>query len=105
MNKLNKKIKKNGGMSYIELIVVLSIFSAMTSIVLFNYGDFQAKVDIKNLASDIALKVVEAQKMSLSGQFPPQPQYGAIGDPAAWKPSYGVSFDLTTPTQFIYFVD
>jgi len=23
MNKLNKKIKKNGGMSYIELIVVL----------------------------------------------------------------------------------
>src|SRR3989339_2191712 len=102
MNKLNKKIKKNGGMSYIELIVVLSIFSAMTSIVLFNYGDFQARVDIKNLASDIALKVVEAQKMSLSGQSPPQEQYNLIASPSTWKPSYGVSFDLTSPTQFVY---
>ena len=28
---------------------------------MFDYGGFQAKVDIKNLASDIALKIFEAQ--------------------------------------------
>ena len=59
----------NRGMTYVELIVVLSIFSIMTSVVLFNYGAFQAKVDIKNLASDIALKIVEAQKSALSGKL------------------------------------
>ncbi len=87
------------GMTYIELIVVLSIFSVMSSVVLFNYGEFQAKVDLKNLASDIALKVVEAQNASLSGKLPVQ-SFGAN-----WKPSYGIYLNITTPTQFIYFVD
>ena len=86
------------GMTYVELIVVLSIFSVITSVVLFNYGDFQAKVDIKNLASDIALKVVEAQKSSLSGQW-------NLNAPIDWKPSYGVYFDADTPTEFIYFAN
>src|SRR3989344_5223795 len=118
MKKLDKKYKKirfqkgmthsklfqghpeySRGMSYVELIVVLSIFSAMTSVVLFNYGLFQGKVDVKNLASDIALKIVEAQKSSLSGTLPVQ-----ITAPT-WKPSYGVYFDITTPKQFTYFVD
>ena len=98
------------GMTYVELIVVLSIFSVMTSVVLFNYGTFQAKVDIKNLASDIALKIVEAQKSALSGLLPTQ-------DPEAspWKPAYGVYFnpsssvddtdDIPFNKKFIYFTD
>ena len=89
--------KKNKGMSYVELIVVLSIFSVMTSVVLFNYGEFQAKVDIKNLASDIALKVVEAQKAALSGKLSTQD--------FAPKPSYGVYFNISPSTSFIYFAD
>lgn len=96
-NKLNK------GMSYIELIVVLSIFAALSSVVLFNYGDFQARIDIKNLASDIALQVVQAQNSSLSGLLPTSGGYVAN-----WKPAYGVYFDITTlakQKQFIYFVD
>jgi len=93
------KFKTNRGMSYVELIVVLSIFSVMSSVVIFNYKEFQGKVDIKNLASDIALKVVEAQNASLSGKLPVQ------SFSANWKPSYGVYLDITTPTQFIYFVD
>ncbi len=93
--------KLNRGMTYVELIVVLSIFAVMSSIVIFSYGDFQAKVDIKNLASDIALKIVEAQKSALSGKLPVSP-------PANWKPSYGVYFNTSTSTlqkQFIYFAD
>lgn len=88
-------------MTYVELIVVLSIFAILSSVAIYNYGDFQANVDIKNLASDIALKIVEAQKSSLSGLLPPV-GYNPID---SWKPSYGVSFDTATPTQFIYFVD
>ena len=95
---ISNGIKKNRGMSYIELIVVLSIFSVMTSVILFNYGEFQEKVDIKNLASDIALKVVEAQKSSLSGKL-----NSSAG--SSWKPAYGVYFDISSPKQFIYFVD
>src|SRR3989344_4815832 len=91
MKKSNKIIKQNRGMSYVELIVVLSIFSVMTSVVLFNYGSFQAKVDIKNLASDIALKVVEAQKSSLSGKLLPPTHIPP--NPNTWKPSYGLFFD------------
>jgi len=99
MFKVNKKIKKNKGMTYVELIVVLSIFGIMSSIVLFNYNKFQAKVDIKNLANDIALKIVQAQKDAMSGKIPVQ----TIGD--SWRPSYGVYFDLSYPKSFIYFAD
>lgn len=92
------------GMTYIELIVVLSIFSVMTSVVLFNYGGFQAKVDIKNLASDIALKIVEAQKSSLSGNLPPIAQQGQIT--STWKPSYGIFLDRNYDNKsFVYFTD
>lgn len=98
--KIFKRAKMNKGMTYVELIVVLSIFAIMSSIAIFSYGDFQANVDIKNLTSDIALQIVQAQKASLSGDIPPG------GAPSiVWKPSYGVYFDLTKPNQFIYFVD
>ncbi len=96
--KESKRIKKNRGMTYVELIVVLSIFAVMSSIVLFNYGEFQAKVDIKNLASDIALKIVEAQKSALSGNSPNL--FSGL-----MKPSYGVYFDTADPIHFIYFAD
>ena len=93
-------------MTYVELIVVLSIFSVMTSVVLFNYGEFQAKVDIKNLASDIALKIVEAQKSSLSGKLPPLAQQALIVSPSTWKPSYGLFINQVSDNKsFFYFTD
>ncbi len=90
-------------MTYVELIVVMSIFGVMSSIVLFNYGKFQANVDIRNLSNEIAIKIVEAQKSALSGKIVSQ----ALSL-TSWKPSYGVYFNLTTlvnPTKFIYFTD
>lgn len=109
---MHKLFKKNGqsGMSYVELIVVLSIFSVLSGVVIYNYGDFQNRIDIKNLSSDIGLKIVEAQKSSLSGVFPPIAQRSQT--PSDWKPSYGVYFNLTNDTgpnkdnkSFIYFTD
>jgi len=90
---------RNRGMTYVELIVVLSIFSVMSSIILFNYNKFQAKVDIRNLANDIALKIVQAQKEAMSGVLPVQTPI----DP--WKPSYGVYFNLNDEKSFVYFTD
>lgn len=91
-------INRQMGMTYIELIVVLSIFSVMTAIVLTNYGAFQAKVDIKNLANDIALKIIGAQKAAMSGQLTT-----FLPSVNPWKPAYGVSF--VSSTNFVYFVD
>ncbi len=82
------EIQKNRGMSYAELIVVLSIFSIVSGIAVYNHGSFQGKIDIKNLANDIALRVVEAQKSASLGKF-------QAGSAATWRPAYGVYFDLT----------
>jgi prepilin-type N-terminal cleavage/methylation domain-containing protein len=109
MKELFKKNRQRG-MSYVELIVVLSIFSILSSVVIYNYGDFQSRVDVKNLSSDIGLKIVEAQKSSLSGLFPPLSQRSQIL--SDWKPSFGVYFNLANQAgpnldnkSFIYFTD
>jgi len=100
------KIKKNRGMSYVELIVVLSVFSVMTSVIIFNYREFQAKIDIKNLASDVALKIIEAQNSSLSGTLPPPLQQSLITSPLTWRPSYGLFLNrVSDDKSFIYFTD
>lgn len=94
-----KNLQKNRGMTYVELIVVLSIAGIISTISLFNYKEFQDRVDMKNLANDIALKIVEAQKNSISGKLP------LTGAPSStWKPSYGISFpDLaSTGNDFFY---
>lgn len=89
-----KKLQKNRGMTYVELIVVLSISGLIASISLFNYKDFQDRVDMKNLANDMALKIVEAQKSSIAGKLP------ITGAPSStWKPSYGVYFDFENGTN------
>jgi len=102
------RLAHNKGMTYVELIVVLSIFAVISSVTMFNYGSFQAKVDIKNLTSDIALKLVQAQKYSTSGKLPPLTQQGLISDINIWKPAYGVYFNTTNETnkkKFVYFTD
>ncbi len=97
-----KSYKLNRGMSYAELIVVLSIFSILSTLVIFSYGDFQDRIDIKNLASDVALKITEAQKASIFGKFPSATQQLAIT--STWKPSYGLYLE-SDDESFTYFVD
>ena len=98
--------KLNRGMSYVELIVVLVIFGILSAAVMYSYGEFQAKVDIKNLASDIALKIVEAQKSALSGNLSTHSP-----SDSTWKPAYGVYFSKVSQNNgandknFFYFTD
>src|SRR3990167_11232473 len=90
----------SNGMTYVELIVVISIFTIMMGISLYSYGTFQGKIDIKNLANDIALKIIQAQKDATFGKLPSQ----AVA--STWKPAYGVYFDkATNDKSFVYFTD
>jgi len=102
----------NRGMTILELLVVLGIFALISTVAIFNYGTFQSKIDITNLADDIALQVVQAQNASLSGLLPAAGQQ--VNEIANWKPSYGVYFSSSTglpdlkgadTKDFIYFVD
>lgn len=87
--------KLNEGMSYVELIVVLSIMSIMSAVVIFNYQDFQSKVEIKSLANKVALKIVEAQKNASAGKLPLEPFISPTKTYSEnWKPAYGIYFNL-----------
>ncbi|MFN4181242.1 MAG: Tfp pilus assembly protein FimT/FimU [Candidatus Paceibacteria bacterium] len=98
-----KRQNKSRGMTFLEITVVMSIFAIVSSITIFNYKTFQAKVDIRNLTNDIASKFTQAQRRALFGDLHPQ-------GGADWRPAYGLSFDLNTGADtdnktFYYFVD
>jgi len=94
------KLQQNKGMTYVELIVVISIVALLSTVSLFNYSAFQARVDMKNLANDIALTITEAQKNSIAGRVP------VTGLPfAGWRPSHGVYFDISQDKSFSRFTD
>lgn len=91
-------LKNQKGMTVIELIIIVAIFSVVASTVVFDYGKFNSKVEIKNLANDIALKIVEAQKSALTGKL-------VSGATSGWTPAYGVLFNISVPNRFVYFAD
>ncbi|QQR49932.1 type II secretion system protein [Candidatus Nomurabacteria bacterium] len=90
----------NRGLTFIELIVVLSIVGAISSTVLFQFGSFSSNVTLQNLAQDIALIIKKAQTNAISGSL-------SSGFIAGQAPSYGVNFDTTSGNQnkFNYFRD
>jgi len=76
------KNKYNSGMTLIELLVVIMIFLIITSITIFNYGNFNSSVSIQNLADDIALSVRKAQGYAI----------GVRGANDLFDNGYGVHF-------------
>lgn len=52
---------KTKGFSLLELLVVISIFTIITTIALFNQGQLNSNVLLTNLAYDVALTVREVQ--------------------------------------------
>lgn len=88
------KARFQKGITYIELITVLSIFSIITAISIYDFRIFETSIEVKNLANEVALKVVEAQRFAVFGKVSPPLQ--APLNPDTWKPSYGLAFDLNT---------
>jgi prepilin-type N-terminal cleavage/methylation domain-containing protein len=95
---MRRFIFKNKGMTFIELIVVMGIFATISSVVLFRFTGFTTSISLQNLASDIALRLKQAQTQAISGQ-------SALT--FSGVPSYGVYFDssLAKRQQFDFFAD
>ncbi|MEK7175313.1 MAG: type II secretion system protein [Patescibacteria group bacterium] len=99
---------QNKGMTYVELIVVLTIFSVISGVTIFDYKKFEHRVEIKDLASHIASKIVEAQKNAQAGRQTSNGVFTTLDSSKKPKPSYGIRFDATddiTKKSFIYFAD
>lgn len=60
-----RKINKKKGFSLLEMILVVAIFGIITSVVIFNYSDFNSSTIMTNTAYEIALAIREAQVYSL----------------------------------------
>lgn len=95
------------GVTLIEMLVVVGIFSIVATILLFNYSDFSSNVSIRNLTQDMALSLRKAQTYATSVQRLPN------GASTTTFPSYGMSFSAGAQTnpfipynkQFIFFAD
>lgn len=63
------KNKKQGGFSLIELLIVISIFTIITTMALFDQGRLNSDVLLTNLAYDVALSVREAQSYGIGVKY------------------------------------
>lgn len=107
---INKKVNRQSqsGFTIVELIVSLAIFAIMTSLILSKYGKFDQGVILTNLAYDVALTIRNAQSYGLNVRSASRDTnaFDIVNGPASNSGgSYGVHFDTSTPTEFIFFVD
>ena len=91
--------------------MVIAIFGILSSVVLFNYGNFTSTITLQNLTHDIALQVNQAQKTAISGLG-----NRITGFTGGYKPTYGVYFEKggmslnlrsgqSGAKEFVYFTD
>lgn len=88
---IKKKNKFNRGVTVIELIVVVFIFTIISSITIFNYSSFRSSASIQNLADDIALSIRKAQGYAI----------GVRGYNSIFS-GYGIHFTLKTQPDTPY---
>jgi len=87
-NEISKiHLEYSKGLTLVELLVVISIFMIITSVVIFNYSNFNSSVSLQNLTDDIALSIRKAQSFAI----------GARGvkdntDQISFMKSYGMHF-------------
>ncbi len=96
----------NAGFTLLEVAFVITIFAIMASIVLFRFRDFGSRTALDNLTQDIALRIVQAQKQSISGVL-----NANVSDLSLFVPTYGVYFTngstggAPESRKFVYFTD
>lgn len=52
--------------TFVELIVIISIFAVMSAVALFNFQGFRDTTELNNLALDVALEIKTAQTLGVS---------------------------------------
>lgn len=100
----SKQHKLQSGITFLELAIVMAIFSILGTTLLFNFRDFSSGIDVQNLAQDVALQIRDAQASSVNGRNLVQTQ---TPPPIDWTTSYGISFDVAggEANSFTYFFD
>lgn len=78
-----------------ELLVVMGIFSVISTIVLVNHSKFNSSVLLGNLAYSIAVSIREAQVYGVSVQ-----QFES-----EFRSGYGIHFDSADTTSYVFFAD
>jgi len=95
-------INKSSGFSLPEILVSVFIIAIITSVVVFNQGDFNDRISLKSAADDLELQIREAQVYSISvREFQPSTN--------EFTSSYGVHFNLDSTTgsnnSYLFFAD
>lgn len=95
-------------MTFIELIVVIGIFAAISGTVLFNYRDFSDGIKLQNLSQEIALQGKRAQTLASQGRRPVLSNAQSTNGidnflPFNWVSSYGIAFDSNFQDRFIFY--
>ena len=93
-----KKILEKG-MTLIELIVSIAIFTIITSVVIFNNSEFNSNVLVTNLSYEVALAIRQAQTYGLSVKNGADYPFGVYFDLS------GNPDDLTNGKSFLIFGD
>ena len=99
-----QKIKYKKGLTFIELIVVVSIFSVIAGVILFNYRSFETNLKLQNTADDVALFIRKTQSESTSGVLNSVFSPGTAFEESE-PPSYCIFFSSTLSSSFDRFAD
>ena len=92
------KEKHSAGFSTIELFVSIAIFALLTSFVIVNHRSVGNRTNVDSIAHEIALWIRDAQVSSMGVRLT------AAGNDN-FTSGYGVHFDTTNRTRFIFFAD
>lgn len=94
----------NIGMTLVELMVVISIFTLVTFATIFNYNTYRSSSSIQNLSDDIALAIRKAQSYAI----------GVYKTSSGFNYGYGISFStqnnpssllMSSNKTFVLFTD
>ena len=84
MFKFGNKNKYTKGATLLEMMVVISIFVVISTVTVFNYGQFNSSMSTQNLVDDIALSIRKAQSYAI----------GVRGVNDVFLGGYGVRFSV-----------
>lgn len=99
---------QQAGLTLIEMIVVVSIFAVVASILFFNFSDFNTNISVRNLSQEIALMVRKAQTYATGVH-----NLDGLTTSSDLFPAYGMSFSARSTgsayspyaKQFVLFAD
>jgi len=93
------------GFTLIELMVTISIFTVITTVIIYENSKFNSSVLLTNLAYKIALTIRQAQVYGVSSK---KVTVGGVTGGSAYQRGYGVHFNVNDPAnkkKFVFFAD